>query len=175
MQPIKTRKRFKIKDVKWEKWAKELPELRWDDEEPLNQSNLSLIEAIKSSEYKIQQTSGMYCPRFNKPWWNDECAKLSAIRKKMKKKFCQNQTAENFQNMRHAENKAKHYINYQKKKSWQEHASTLTSSTPLTSVWNQVRVMRNRYSPTNSAISHRDKIYTIPADISEILVEHFEA
>ena len=98
----------------------------WKEEATTAEANDTLVNAIKFSSYVIPQTTGFYNPKYNKPWWNVECSRLTALRKRAKCVFCKNQTDENLRLLREAENAAKHYHNKLKKECWQTHASTLT-------------------------------------------------
>ena len=174
LQSLKKRKRYKLNEVKWDKWTAGLPDLEWNENLSISEASNSLIHALKNSTYKIDQTSDIYQPKYNKPWWDTECSKLVAFRRKAKKEFCKNQTAVNLKKLSDAENRAKHYINELKKKTWQAHATTLNTSTPLTTIWRQIHIMRNKSSPTSSVIEHQNNSLTSASEISEFFSSHYE-
>ena len=52
IQIIKFRKKYKLKDVCWNKWRSGLPDFEYNDLTDWNMSNSQLAEAIKSSKYQ---------------------------------------------------------------------------------------------------------------------------
>ena len=174
VEPILTRKRYKIKNVEWKEWKQGLPEIEWDEDASLTDLNTKLVHSIKSSSYGIPQTSGKYSPKFNKPWWDAECARLVAIRRKAKNKLKNVQSAENIHILREAERNAKIYIKEKKQKSWEEYASTIKFSTTTCEVWNKIRTLRNSYKPPERVIEDNGAIFTSSKAICKVFADHFE-
>lgn len=173
-EPILTRKRFKTKGVTWSHWSRGLPTLEWNENATVSSANENLVKSIKSSSYIIPETSGKYSPTFSKLWWNAECSRLVAKRRYAKNRLKKCQNRENIMKLREAENEVKFYTAELKRKSWQEYVSTLTSTTPITEVWNKIRSIRNTYTPPASALKEQNSIITSPGCIAEIFSEYFK-
>ena len=177
-QTITTRKRYKIKTVNWAQWRAGLPNLVWGEDESAESINRMLIESIKSSSVQIEKTSGKYNPKYNTPWWDDECERLVSLRKTAKGRLRRCQNAQNIQKLREAENNAKNYIKNLKQKSWQEYASTLTANSPTSSIWKSIKILRNSYTPPltfpYTVIIDGNNILTTPHDIAESSANHFQ-
>ena len=174
VEPILTRKRFKLKNVDWKDWQQGLPDIEWDEDCSLIQMNKILTDSIKESSYKIPQTSGKYNPKYNKPWWDSECARLVAIRRKAKNKLKNTQSVENILHLREAEKKAKLYIKEKKKNAWEEYASTITFRTSTSDVWNKIRALRNNYKPPGRVLEDNSVIYTSSKEICRVFSDYFE-
>ena len=129
LQTIKLRRCLQTQNVKWQEWRKGLPEIEWTDEGDINNCNNIFIQKVLSSEYKINKSSGNYNPKFCKDWWNSECSKLVALRRKAKNMFSKRPNQENLRKLRVAENKAKEKIKESKAESWKMFASGINFST----------------------------------------------
>ena len=108
--PLKFMPKWKLADVKWPEWRDGLRNIQWEEDKDIAYLNNKFITNIKKSKYELQRTTGHYNPKFSKPWWNQECSKLVAVRRKMKNAFRRRPTEENRMRWREAENKAKQQI-----------------------------------------------------------------
>ena len=173
IQTVTTRKRYKLTHVKWDEWSRGLPDLEWNESESLSYNNTNFVNSIKSSTYNIPQTSGKYNPKYNKPCWDERCSELVAKRRIAKNRLKRCQSIENIQKLRTAENEAKNYIKLIKKTSWEKYASTLTSTSPITDIWKQIKFIRNTYKTPDTAIDENNNVYTDPSKIADIFSSYF--
>lgn len=173
-QEIRSRKRYITKDVDWDSWRQGLPDIEWDDNISIEQANALITTKIKLSTNKIKQTSGKYNPKYNKSWWNKDCSRLVALRRKAKNKFRKQPTEENIKLLRQAEKNAKEHIKTSKTLSWQNKASTLNSQTPLSSIWGQIKKIRNTFKPAVTTLDHQGDLYSDPINKTELFANFFE-
>ena len=143
-QHIQFRKRWKLKDVNWPLWRMGLANIEIDENTSIEEKYEKITNALKTSNYKIEKTSGIYNPKYKVPGWDAECSCLTAIRKKAKNKFRRYPTEQNLRNLRKAENDAKSKIKEKKATSWQNFASSITSSTKITSVWSAIKTLKEQ-------------------------------
>jgi hypothetical protein len=174
LQPIKTRQRYKTKNVDWAAWTAGLPEISWEDGFQLDNANANLITQLCNSSHEIEKSSGIYNPRFNKSWWTPDCARVVAMRRKAKNVFRRHPTEYNFRRLRATENNAKNVIKDAKKHSWQQFASTITASTSTSQIWAQVGKLRNKYKRAITVIDREGSIYTDPYAKAEQFADYFE-
>ena len=173
--PIKFRKRYKLGNVNWNLWQSGLTEISWNDKLSIDDANLHFIQQVKSSEYLLSESSGIYKPKYHKPWWTSQCGQLVAERRRARRIFCKHPTAENLQLLRIAENNAKKAITEAKKQSWQTYASTLNSSTPISQIWNKIKSLRNTYKPTKIVLEHKGNLSTDSHECAELFADHFQS
>ena len=89
----------------------------------------------------------LYHPHYNNPWWTEECERLAKQRRKAKNIFCKRPTEQNLRELRIAENKSKEANKVAKKKSWEEYASSINSSTSSSEVWNKIKKFKCNFKP----------------------------
>ena len=170
---MRTRKRYKISNVNWTLWKEGLPDISWEEGMTLQSKHDKLVKCIKSSKYKIEETSGKYDPTLNKSWWNTECADLVRERNKARHLFERHPKKENLDKYKSAQISAKTKIQESKNKSWQEYASSLNSNVPITQVWNEIGKLRNTFKPSITILEHEDVLQVDPPVKSEIIADHF--
>ena len=174
-QKVKLRKRYLTKNVNWEAWRSGLPKLEWSNNLSMNNAIELFMENVKSSSHTIKESSGMYNPKYSKDWWNEECAKLVALRRRAKNRFSRYPTEHNLRILREAENKAKDKIKESKDNSWKTYATSINFSTNTTEVWNKIKRLQNKYKPpTNVVINNNNQLITDPLMKAEIFANHFE-
>ena len=173
LQPIKLRPKWKLDNIDWNQWRNGLPDLQWNDDLTLDESNDRLVRCLKQSTYRIHKTNSNYKPHYPKPWWNKECSKLVALRRRAKNKVRRNATAQTIAELRRAENAVKCEIQKAKQFSIQSFASTINSFTPLSSTWRKINCIRNRFSASNVVLEEYDSIITDPQQKNLIFSRYF--
>ena len=174
IQPIKIRQKYKTSDktIDWTVWKENLPELILPENFNIEDLNDKFSESIKSSTYKIKKTSGLLNPKFNKSWWDTDCARLVRIREQTKNYFKKHPTEQNFRKFREAENNAKDQIKESKQKSWEEYVSSITFRTGTSAVWNKIKKFSNKFNMQNNVIINNNNIYTDPHMKAEIFADY---
>ena len=135
----KKRPQWKITDDSWVEWKLNLTaqEEVYDDINILEQEfSHSLINASINT---FKKTKEKVTPKFNKPWWTPECAKVVAQRRRAKKRYERNPSTPNKIELRRYEAKAKRTIKQTKRMVWRKFCETLNANTPITKVWGIVK------------------------------------
>ena len=178
LQTVKFLPKWKLDNVDWKLWAAGLSPLEWagdtDSATNLDTANEKLIKCLTKSSYTIKRTTGEYNPRYNKTWWNNECARLVALRRRAKKKVCRNATAETIAALRAAENKVKSAVNLAKEKSLQNFIGTIDSSTTSKTLWDKVNSIRSKFQPKKIVLDVQSQILTDPEQKGNKIADHFE-
>ena len=175
---IKVRKKWHIDKDKIGKWQKVISDMKYE-EKVLNSDVDTLNDAISkdicSSAKKVfRQSSGKYNPKYRKPWWNIECNRLAAYKKRMKKVFIRTPTLENKVNYRKAENAFKKHVKKSKIESWEKYTENLKADTPVKVVWNQVNKLRGTFSAENVPFEVEGKLIVDRRKKAEILKDTYD-
>ena len=101
-----------------------------------------------------------------KPWFNVECRKALAIRKKALKRFTQVMSEDNHSQFKIARAKARRQFRASKKESWRKHVLNINKYTPITKSWHMVHRIAGKYK--KSTISHVITNNTKITDTEEI-------
>ena len=96
----------------------------------------SLTEAADTT---FKKTSGKIKTKYFKPWWNKECSKAVAERRRAKKRAERRPTIANTIELRKSTAKAKRIIKKTKRETWRNFCNTLTAETPTKKVWDLVK------------------------------------
>jgi ribonuclease HI len=107
------------------------------------------------------------------PWWNVECAIAVKARKASYRRLSKYPTVDNLQAFQRQRAKTRRVIKLNKKRSWIEYVSTITHSTPSTTVWKKVKAISGRPVNTIPAIRDNGQIITTPHDVASVLGRHF--
>ena len=144
------RPKWKIIKKNWPQW---IESLEWptqnqliervpgDLEQDYHNFTKSITEA--STEY-FKKTSNKTKYNIHKPWWNEQCSKATALRRRAKRRFQRSRTVENRieYRKRHAEAMRTH--KYHKKQFWIKYVSTLNSNSKPGEVWTAVKKMSGK-------------------------------
>jgi hypothetical protein len=108
---LEVQKRWKIKSSNWEIFTSELSKSNQEEEiESQNATSLNKklsSKILEAANLAIPMTSGTKTYTFGTPWWDNECSKVAAQRKKAKGKLWKSPTVENLINYKKWEAKAK--------------------------------------------------------------------
>ena len=133
------RPKWKIVHEKITQWQSNLtPTLTTSDSinELENIFSKSLTDAAEST---FKKTSGKIKTKYYKPWWNNECARAVAQRRRARKREERRPTMANFIDLRRCTANAKKIIKRTKRETWHSYCNTLTAYTPTKQVWDMVK------------------------------------
>ncbi|XP_072375795.1 uncharacterized protein [Diabrotica undecimpunctata] len=109
------------------------------------------------------------------PWWNSECQEAIKLSKTALNRFRKYNTLENKLEFKRLKARARFIIKRSKRESWKKFVSELNSSTPINKVWQMVRKISGKNTPNHiNFLEEKQKIYTSPLDIANILANSFE-
>ena len=174
LQKTKSRPKWKFSEEKWDNWRRNLPELNAieDLDSSYNELKTNLIITSKNT---FGQTKGEYNPKYNKPWWNEECARVVGLKLEAKKKLKRHPSEENLIGFRKAEALVRRTVKIAKKDSFEKYCTTINSFSPICQVWKRVNSFSNNKEKQNkSPLVNNGTIITDPKDKSKILADHFE-
>ena len=106
-------------------------------------------------------------PRIKKPWFTENCKDSIKKRKKAEKYFKLHPSPANLNIYKQIQAKARRTIKNEKRQSWRNFISKITSRTPMSKVWNMVQRIKGKGS--NSTIKHLncdDDVLTSKTDIA---------
>lgn len=128
---------------------------------------------IKSAEDNVPQTSGK--PRYFKstPWWNKDCGRLVAKRRRDRKKLEKHPIPDNLRTYNESTVAAREICDTSKKKSFQEYVSTLKHDTGIKTVWDKFRAFRGGYTPMIYPIEDNNQLVTDGDIKANMLADHF--
>ena len=174
IQRIKFLPKWKINDFNWSKWAQGLKDIKWNSELSIDESNEILIDCLTNSKFQPKSTTGEYNPKYNKPWWNEECDKLVALRKQAKNIVRRNATAQTISNLRKAENDVKKATKLAKENSLKIFIPTIDLHTSLKSVWDKINSIRSKFEPKILVLKMDNELISQPTVKANKIADHFE-
>ena len=148
-----------------------------DDKHPINsEPNIEafLNNMLESAHQNIPQTR----PRTNKnhaPWWNSECRRAVAIRRRALRAFQRCICAEHEKAAREARAHAYEIILKAKRDSWEKFSNTFNRFTPLSKIWKILRCFSNKRSPIYK-IPHlviNNQHHSTPLDVATQFAAHY--
>ena len=174
IEKLKTRPKWKFVDGKWETWRQNLPVLDpfQNFENSYNELHTNLIETSKEI---FGQTKGEYNPKYNKPWWNEDCDKVTDIKLKAKRKLQHHPSIENLIHFKKAEAIVRKTVKAAKKDSFEKYCNSINSFSPITQVWKKVNSFRSMKGNEKTNLTSQDgKLISDPKEKSKILADSFE-
>ena len=122
----------------------------------------------------VPKTSGRF-PKRPVPWWTDECtaavrarrAAFSRVRRHRGDRLC-------LEDFRRARARARRTLKTAQKDSWRGYVSSITSLTPLTHIFNRVRKIAGKFTPSPPPVlSHGGDKVAEPKIVADLLADHF--
>lgn len=101
-------------------------------------------KVLEAATECIPKTTGNKIYRRVCPWWDKECAKVVAERRKAKGILYRTPTVQNFIEHKKRLARAKWLIKKKKKESWFKFASTIDSQTSLKTVYNKIKCINGK-------------------------------
>ena len=152
-----------LKEVNWDEWKKKVKqkfvakEIQYYPQtaSELNHRIQECIISASEDSIKKSKTSpqGGRCTG----WWDQECSKLVALRRKARNALRKSPTPANLTLYQEASRKAKKKINKRKKESWREFISTLDCQTTRGEVWKSLSCFVASFFHAASWIIHHWK------------------
>jgi len=139
---LRVRCRWQLNKANWREWTNIMNEADTCDEYgpgDAEMNNRVLIEKInKASKETIPRTSGKVNSHRYTPWWDIECSRAVAERRRAKGKLFGNPSTSNLIEYKRKEAIAKRTILKKKKKSFEEFVGSLNNETSRKSVWQKI-------------------------------------
>jgi ribonuclease HI len=100
---------------------------------------------ISASTTSFPQTKEFINPRYNKPWWNQACAKAVESKRAAKRALIAHPSQANLINFKRNEALVKREVKIAKKASWMKYCSTITSDTPISELWRKIKRLQTPF------------------------------
>ena len=109
------------------------------------------------------------------PWWNNDCARAVAMRRRTEKKFRRNLTNENEIAAREAKINCANVILNAKKASWESFSNQFNRFTSTSKIWKLVKLFSNGKNVAWNfpQLSINDIDYSLPADVVQQFAQHY--
>lgn len=174
----KRRPGWKINLADWTKYDNEIEErVERHRSYRVEELTRAIVSAATASIPKTSES----LRRRSVPWWNDRVAEATKKRRKSLRNLKRTSTDDpNYQRVhaefREARNAARKVIKEEKTKSWQEYVSSINHETPLSEVWEKIRLISGKKaSPGCWAVHTAAGVIVEPEGIAEHLGEFFES
>jgi ribonuclease HI len=171
---LKNRKKWQLGKANWVKWRTMLSNTYEREQTgPGNaqtESEIFYNHLINAAEKCIPKSSGNVSFSKSVPWWDSECSRVSAIRRKSKGKLFRSPTPENLAEFRRNEAIAKYTIIKKKRDSFADFVVSIDRETTSKTVWNKIKSINGNKVSHNIPIgNYCDTNYTK----SNLLSKHF--
>lgn len=113
--------------------------------------------------------------RKHAPWWNDDCQRAVALRKRALRHFRNCNCLAHELAAREARNKARNMILKAKKLKWEDFSDQFNRFTPLSKIWSMIKCFNNKRSPIYK-IPHliiNNQHLSIPLDVATAFAAHY--
>ncbi|HIP82064.1 MAG TPA: reverse transcriptase-like protein, partial [Desulfocapsa sulfexigens] len=136
-----------------------------DSTDPIQVFSDKLISIANST---IPKTSTV--PRIHVPWFDDNCRKARACRKKSEKYYNRHPTSINLSSVKISRAKARRTFKNNKRCSWRNFVSKINSRTPISKVWNMLHRIKGKGSKaTIKHLRDGDDVLTSKQQIADKL------
>ena len=135
----------------------------------------TFLNTILTSAHQNIPHTGPPVPHRNSPWWNNDCQRAVAIRRRAMRAFRRCICREHEEQARRARFEAKQIITKAKTESWQAFATTFNRFTPLSKIWSLMKCFTNKRSQ-HYKIPHlkiNNVHYLLPLDVATQFAEHY--
>ena len=147
MIPQNGQNKWNFKKAKWDEFYIHTTKI-------LPQSNFQNVQS--ATDYfneKILEAAMKFIPypvtKLNKPsipWWNGECQMATERKKMAYRRFRRSKQDNDWVEYKHARAQAKRTLRAARHNTWHQYVSSISSKTPLATIWNKVRKMKHKYT-----------------------------
>ena len=134
--------KWSFNKLDWKKWKEKIASSFENVTNPSLFSFLNIINDTTKSLIKLILTQKF--PKYNKPFWDEECSKMRAIRRKLQRKYKQHKTPENKRELNKQTALTRKIMKNKKRSAWYNFCCTLDHNSSTTSVWNMFKSLENR-------------------------------
>ena len=131
-------------------------------------------DIINVSKKHFKKTSNKIKSKFNKPWWNEECAKATALRRRAQRKMRRLPSVENIREYRRLTAAATRIHNKAKRESFKRYTNSITAHTPPGETWKFLISFKGKTGPTSGPLHHRNGIAFTKEERAEVHGKYFK-
>ena len=169
------RPKWILEKKNFNEWREELRTMPAAVRDELNEQQKQFTkEIIDTSNNHFKKSSNKVKYKYNKPWWNEGCAKATALRRRAQRRMRRQPTAENIQEYRRLTAAARRIHNKAKRESFRKYTNAITAHTPPKAVWNFLKSFKGNAGPVHSPLHHRGSIAYKAKDRAEAHAQTFK-
>ena len=166
--------RWRLKRGRWPQWTLSLsasyPSVTLPASAPVLSDDLC-SRLLQVSRAHIPQSSGGGKLRRSTPWWDAECSRAVACRRKARQALSRSPTPANLIEYKRCSAVARYVVRRKKRDSWRSYVSSLSLDTPVARVWRAVRSMNGTsFAPPVLPVGGPTAPLALKA---QFLLEHF--
>ena len=164
--------RWNLRKADWSSFQQHIDEAHTVGTPP--DINTFLNTVLAAAHQHIPHTSG-HSGRHASPWWNTECQRAVAVRKRALRQFQRCICAAHESEVRRTRKLANQIITKAKQESWQTFASTFNRFTSLSKIWSLLKKFNNKRTPMYK-IPHLkvgNATYLFPTEVVAHFAKHF--
>lgn len=167
--------KWKIAEANWSEF-KEASKIEQDYPtfpSPIDAYNHLYNKMIDSAGEHIPKTKGAPS-RPLVPWWNQKCKVARKITRTCFRRYLRSPCEANRISYARAKAKQKRIFKKAKRLSWRKYISELTTKTPSSQIWNRIRKLQGKFTPSPLPILKMGNNYiSDPKQVADILGSHF--
>ena len=123
----------------------------------------------------IGQTSGKPKATKRTTWWNSDCSRAIALKRKSWINFEKHPTTENSQLFQANLKNANNILKKTKKESFKNYVNSIKFDTPLNEAWIKLKSLKGYHNESSSPIIHNDIIITDTKEKANIFASHYHS
>jgi len=171
----RARPSWRFEGGSWGAWAVALQQRGTPPLQEFEVSCKNFTESIISASIQaFPQTKEVVNPRYNKSWWTCECAQAVEARRAAKRALISQPSPATLINFRMCSAKVKWEVKRAKKESWRGYCSRITSDTPITQIWKQVKRLRSPFIRKSQPLILPNSVITDSLSKAQALSLHYE-
>ena len=175
-QKVGKRPKWMFKIDKWDQWMHDVENyvntVNQNIPEEIKNFTDSLVEPGKDNFKKSKDIVNTKC---NKIWWNEHCARATALRRRAKNKMRRQPTPQNIQNYRRLHAAARKIHKLAKRTAWRSYISKINPKTTSREIWRIIRNFKGLKNYKRSNLLHNNTTIHTIQEKSNILVKYYQS
>ena len=168
--------RWNLDKAEWQKFSELCEHIQLEQEDNPEQCISDITQTILTAASQTVPKTKPPKSRTTVPWWSPEIRQAIAKRKRAFKAYLRNRTEQNLIIRNRERANTQRIIRTAKRTSWQLFLSRITSSTPLSQIWQIVRRLSGKRSQTTIPIirtAGNNERISEPTAVTNIIAEGF--
>ena len=129
---------------------------------------------INAGNKQFKKTKDTVNTQYNKYWWNDQCARATALRRRAKNRMQRNKSQQNILEYRRLHAAAIRIHKLAKILAWKNYVNKITADTTSKEVWQMIRSFGGRRKFTRSPLIQNNTLVHDIQQKAEILVTQYQ-
>ncbi len=171
----RARPSWRFEGGSWGAWAVALQQTGFTPSQDFEVSCSNFANSIVSASTQVfPQTKEFVNPRFNKSWWTRECAQAVEARRAAKRALISHPSPATLIAFKRCSAKVKWEVKRAKRESWRGYCSKITSDTPISQLWKQVKRLRTPFVRKSQPFILPNAVVTDSLSKAQALSLHYE-